>query len=72
MEYVLYAIEVYCNMAAAQMQVCDVGGGMRSLVTAHQYRCKPEHDIIDLIMLNPTTTVCVHGEIYIILLLSEF
>ena len=41
-------------MAYSQIELCDVGGAMRSLVLAHQHRCLPEHDLVDQVMLSPT------------------
>lgn len=53
LKFTVYAFELFVNMAAAQMDMCDPGGAMRSLVTAYQYRARIEHDIIDSILIAP-------------------
>ena len=57
LEVIVYACELYYNMAAVQMELCDRGAALKSLVNAHQFRCLVRHDIIDHAMTSSTDSV---------------
>lgn len=55
-ELTIYLSELYYNLAAAQVELFDRGGALRSLVNAHQYRTLPSHDVIDHAMVSNMDT----------------
>jgi hypothetical protein len=52
-----YSCELFYNMAAAQMELCDRGAALKSLVNAHQFRCLVRHDIVDHAMISGSDSV---------------
>ncbi len=53
MESNVYACEIYLNMALAQLDSCDAGGSMRSIVSAYECRSLEEHGIVEQILVAP-------------------
>lgn len=54
---VVYACEMFYNMAAAQMDLLDQGAALKSLVNAHQFRCLTRHDVVDHAMISTSDSV---------------
>lgn len=57
LDKVVYACELFYNMAEAHMELLDRGVALKALVNAHQFRCLARHDVVDHAMIATSETV---------------